>query len=81
MTDFALLVYYFELVDKYEQEVLLMFSMSDSFNSPALLSQRCHSLLLIGASKDPFNFFHICFDLALYFQLYWNSFNWALDYL
>ena len=39
MTDFVLLVYLFELVDKYEQEVLLMFSMSDFFNSPALLSK------------------------------------------
>ena len=67
MADFALLVYYLELVDKYELEVLLIFSMSDSFNSPTLLSQRCQNLLLVGTSKDPFNSFHICFDLALYF--------------
>ena len=40
MVDFALLIYMFELVDKYEQEILLMFSMSDSFNFPALLNEK-----------------------------------------
>ena len=43
MADFVLLVYYFELVYKYKQEILLMFSMSDSFNSHALLMKTSES--------------------------------------